>query len=428
MPTKKEATKLNLILKFLNSDKVDINKIKDMDDILKLSISSFNFLKEQDIGLITELFNIKNIGEFAILNEESPFRELLETKSMKVKVKKILEKDPDFENRIKKAITISLIIRRIKHSDDIEGKEAEQKVIVLGLDNAGKTAIISKFGKKLGIENLAKLRPTKGLDRREIKAKGIKLMMIDFGGQKGYRDKYLRKPEKYFFQIDLLIYVIDIQSPERYDSSIEYFEKIIDILVKLEEKPYILIFLHKFDPDIREDNEVLLNIELLKSLIKTIFKSKNLDYDIFLSSIYSMLSNEPQFARFLKDMLAEDAAFTEIDTSTSSIIESKLKSLELVLERTLNAVIQLSETMMNQYNELSARINALEQKKEKALPLHVPPHAPKPIYSSAPLPPPPPPSQKTIKKPLPPRGGMSVRAAIVSELKALFAKRKSLSE
>jgi len=45
----------------------------------------------------------------------------------------------------------------------------------------------------------------------------------DFGGQIDHREEYLKEPEKYFFGINLVIYVIDIQDTERYDESIEYF-------------------------------------------------------------------------------------------------------------------------------------------------------------------------------------------------------------
>ena len=110
-----------------------------------------------------------------------------------------------------------------------------------------------KFGGEIGIKDLAKLSPTKGVERQEIITSDLVLLIWDFGGQQEYRDKYLEEPNKYFLKIDLIIYVIDLQDPEKYNESINYFEKIIDILEKLEESPYILIFIHKFiSPDYLE--------------------------------------------------------------------------------------------------------------------------------------------------------------------------------
>jgi len=421
MTTTKEAKKIKLIAKFLDDKSFDPASVKKIDDVIKLPSSAFKFLEENDVKLIEELFSITKVGGFASLDQDNPFKKASKTKQTKEKIKKIKKDDPEFEERLKKAITISLITRRIKHKS-ISTEKKEQKIIVAGLNNAGKTAILTKFGGKLGIKDLAALRPTKGISRSEIKTADFELNLWDFGGQKGYRDKYLRTPEKYFMGINLIIFVIDIQDTIRYNEAIEYFDKIIEIVMRLEESPYILVFLHKFDPDIREDEEVLLNIELLKDLIKTIFKGKKLDYDIYLSSIYSMIANEPNFSRFIKNIMNETTGYLEPSSG-------KIEDLGEVVENTLNMVVQLSESMMRQFKEFDLRLQAIESPKRGRPPKSAPPHAPlpAPVYSSAPLPPPPPPSKAMKAIHTRPRGGMSVRSAIVSELKELFAQRRKLN-
>lgn len=313
---------------------------------------------------------------------------------------------------MKKAITISLIIQRKLH-ESISKKHKDQKIIVVGLNNAGKTAILSEFGGRLGIKDLALLKPTKGVERKEIKTSELNLHIWDFGGQKDHRDEYLQAPENYFIGIDLIIYVIDIQDPQRYEESIEYFKKIIEIVVNLEESPYVLIFIHKFDPDINENDEVLLNVELVKDLVKSVFKNKKLDYDIYLSSIFSMISNEPKFSKFIKEVMSNSTSLTDPTTL-------KLSELGVIIEKSINAVIQLSSTMM----ALEKRIVELETSKtEKPAKKGTEPPLPVPIYSKAPITIAPPPPPSALHAPPMAPEGLNLRTAVMTELKDIFVKK-----
>ncbi|MHA1148742.1 MAG: ADP-ribosylation factor-like protein [Promethearchaeota archaeon] len=417
--SKKFSDKLQTILKFLDTNEIDKSSLKKIKDVLNLPISTLKFLGRES-QLITELFKIENIGEIAGIDIENPFKKLLHSKATKTKVQQILKNNPNFEEKVKKAITISLIIHRMK-KEDIEIKKKEQKIIVLGLSNAGKTAILSKFGGKFGIKSLANLKPTRGLNRQKASTDEMNLAIWDFGGQHDYRDKYLRQPEKYFLGVNLVIFVIDIQSPELYDEAIEYFDSIISCITRLEENPYFLIFLHKYDPDLRSDSEVLLNVELLQDLVKSLFENKGLDYEMYLSSIYSMISREPKFARFLKDFM-KDEAF--IETSE----EDRLEQIGKIVENAMNMMIQMSESMMKQFSALETRIAALEVKKTSGAPSHGPAVVPTPLAVSPPPPPPPPVAKGPRIPPAAPQGGMSARAAIVRELQELFAQRRKFME
>ena len=404
------SEKLNLIKKFLNPDVVDPKDFKTISSIAKLPISSFKFLNMTDEALIKALLDISTISEISKLDREDPFIKIKKSKQKSAKLSKILKEDPEFEEKVKKAITISLIIQKILY-ETTSKKQKDQKIIVVGLNNAGKTAILSKFGGQLGIRDLALLKPTRGVNRQEIKTGDLNLHIWDFGGQKDHRDEYLQAPENYFFGIDLIIYVIDIQDPQRYEESIEYFRKIIEIVVGLEEAPYVLIYLHKYDPDISENDEVALNVELVKDLVKSVFKDKKLDYDIYLSSIYSMISNEPKFSKFIKEVMNKSTSLTDPTTL-------KISELGEIVEKAINAILQLSASMM----ALEKRINNLETseivkpaKKGTELPF------PAPEYSGIPLAPPPPPSALHAP-PMAPEG-RNLRTAVMTELKDIFVKK-----
>ena len=216
--------------------------------------------------------------------------------------------------------------------------------------------------------------------------------------------------------------VIDVQDVDKYDEAIEYFDSIIEVIDRLEVRPFFMVFLHKYDPDIRDDTEVQLNIELLQDLIKTLFQGKNLDYEVYLSSIFSLISKEPHFAKYLKDFM-KDEAFIESSGG------DKMDQLNDIVEKSMVLMVQLSESMMKQFSEMEERIIALESgKKVAAKPdLSHPPTAPTPISTNVPPPPPGPPS--SLKPPpSPQQGGGSARSAVFSELKGLFAKRRALNE
>ena len=407
---KEQIKKIKLISKFLDKAKViNFDKINTIDDIIKLPISTFNFLSDADVELIYDLLEISSIGQFASLDYLQPFKILYKDKKTKRKIEHILQTDLEIEEKVKKAVVIGKIIYQIKE-ESISFLTKEQKVIVVGLSNAGKTTILKKFGGQIGIKDLAKLSPTKGVERHEIITSDLVLIVWDFGGQQDYRKMYLQEPDKYFLKVDLIIYVIDLQDPEKFGESIKYFKEIIEIIEKLEENPYILIFIHKFDPDVKDNPELLLNIEVVKDLIKEVFKNKKkLDYDIYLSSIYSILAKEPKFSRYLKDTMVKTATLTD----------HKLEGMASILESSLNGIIRLSETVMTQFNEIDNRIRILEG--EESISNMALSSIPSPEYSS--IPPFASHSSNNIGKKVIPNRIKNVRVAVLDELKELLEKR-----
>lgn len=143
MISKKVSNKINLIIKFLNTDYVDFSALKSINDLLNLPIESLKNLTKSDVALIKNLFKVEKVGEFGVLNQEDPFEELKKENS--IKIDQILQADPYIEEKVKSAITISLIVRRFKY-ESVDSEKKESKIIVVGLNNAGKTAILTKFG------------------------------------------------------------------------------------------------------------------------------------------------------------------------------------------------------------------------------------------------------------------------------------------
>ncbi|MFW9879624.1 MAG: ADP-ribosylation factor-like protein [Candidatus Thorarchaeota archaeon] len=402
---------IKVISKFLDPKSVKIEKLEKIDDILKLSIQSYKFIDKEESTIIKNLFEISKIKEILKLNKDDPFENLTSleeseeslklTENLKEKIRELKNKYPTLENKLKKAVTISTLINSLTEEKEAIDIQA-QKVLVAGLDAAGKTSLLSKFGGRLGIADMIATHPTKGVVRMKFGTSNLSLFIWDLGGQEEYRERYLNNPEQYFIQLDLLIYVIDVQDPERFEESLEYLDNILESLVMLEESPFILLFLHKYDPELKKDPKILLNIELLKDNIKELLKSNNYDFEIeiYLTSIYSLISREPQFAKYIKNLMTTSYSLTDPTVK-------KVEGLGKTLEETLNAVIRLSESISTQINNLDTRLRAIESGAFQAAQSGQPLEIVNPSLNSH-------------------RVGENSRLTVLNELKDLFSKRKRL--
>ncbi|MFW9785682.1 MAG: ADP-ribosylation factor-like protein [Candidatus Heimdallarchaeota archaeon] len=138
------------------------------------------------------------------------------------------------------------------------------KILFTGLDDAGKTSIILSLQREFS--KIAILSPTRGAQRRIFDFLGKEISEWDLGGQLAYRIAYLKNPGKYFEGTEIAIYVIDIQNKKRIPEAISYFKDVIEQFNKLEIRPPIYIFLHKYDPALRrsaqnEIEAVIINIK-----------------------------------------------------------------------------------------------------------------------------------------------------------------------
>ncbi len=80
-------------------------------------------------------------------------------------------------------------------------KENDAKLLVLGLDNAGKTTLL----KLLSSENPSETSPTQGFNVKTIMRDSFKLNVWDIGGQTEIRKYWVN----YFENVDGLIFVVD---------------------------------------------------------------------------------------------------------------------------------------------------------------------------------------------------------------------------
>ena len=93
------------------------------------------------------------------------------------------------------------------------------KIIILGIQNAGKTTILYR----LSLGQLVQTTPTIGSNVEEISYNNVKLQAWDLGGQESTRSVW----DVYFVNTDAIIYVIDSHDTN-YDESKTQFYKLLE--------------------------------------------------------------------------------------------------------------------------------------------------------------------------------------------------------
>jgi len=175
----------------------------------------------------------------------------------------------------------------MKSSTKDQSAEQSIKIVLIGLDNSGKTSILNCLKGIKAISAFNNPMPTKGLDVQLFEALASKYAIWDLGGQKAYIEEYFNDFKKFVKGTNKIIYVIDIQDDQRYDLALEYLKKVIN---SIEDQKNIdfSVFLHKYDPDLvfnNELNDLVINDFITK--IKEIFPPKFI-YSINKTTIYAI--------------------------------------------------------------------------------------------------------------------------------------------
>ena len=126
------------------------------------------------------------------------------------------------------------------------------KIIILGIQNAGKTTILYR----LSIGQLVKTTPTIGSNVEEISYNNVKLQAWDLGGQESTRSIW----DVYFINTDAIIYVIDTHDETYDDSKTQFYKLLKNEALK---NAIILIYANKQDlPGAKSVGEIIQIYEL----------------------------------------------------------------------------------------------------------------------------------------------------------------------
>lgn len=106
------------------------------------------------------------------------------------------------------------ILKKMKKNDN------EARLLVLGLDNAGKTTIL----KKLSDEDIQNIQPTQGFNIKSLIHDGFKLNVWDIGGQQSIRSYW----SNYYEATDTLVYVVDSSDRKRLEECSDQLKELLE--------------------------------------------------------------------------------------------------------------------------------------------------------------------------------------------------------
>ena len=292
--------------------------INELEDILNLKPDTLIGIDKVSSDTLGD-YNIKNIGDLAKVS---------------------LENLPDV-----KEIPSSILIKWVKIGQIIvkvikEQLKSHKKLLMIGLDNGGKTSILAVLQDRFSI--IKSLLPTRGVKRERLDFFGYPIISWDLGGQVQYREKlYFNRPELFFTEADLLLYVIDTQDSDRFPESANYYRQVLKALKDLNEFPPILVVLSKSDKDFRSSVDWQNNVKIIKNKfnqVTTEFENFSVVYAD--TTIYQKETIMQMFSEALKKV-----------SDTSEIIENILEDFSHTIEAKSASLISMDGLIFGNYND-----------------------------------------------------------------------------
>ena len=186
------------------------------------------------------------------------------------------------------------------------------------MGGCGKTSLYSVAFAEKTPEETKRLSPTILYETRRHPFLGLQVGIFDFGGQEQYRKEYMEKPE-IFRGTDILICIVDLHDPDSFDQAKEYFEGLLDLHRKNNEKPRVLLFLHKYDTEDYPKELLDTNVKNSKEIFSDMFK--DYDFELKLTSIYQ----QDELAKIFRDILI--ASYKDLKKSVEKA-ESQLEEIK----------------------------------------------------------------------------------------------------
>ncbi len=176
------------------------------------------------------------------------------------------------------------------------------KLVIAGLDNAGKTSFLIALRQKYNFQEIVKnLKPTIKIDYNSFNfLNRWTINFWDMGGQAKYRKIYINNTV-YFMETNYLYYFIDIQDELKIEESIHYLHDLLNIYREMDYSNEIIIAFNKYDPKFKDNDEFADRVEMIKNLILT--QNKDIKFQFFETSYYDISSLSKAISYSLNKLL-----------------------------------------------------------------------------------------------------------------------------
>jgi small GTP-binding protein len=196
-------------------------------------------------------------------------------------------------------------------------REIGRKILIAGLDEAGKTSILNVLHENYNL--MDRIKPTVGYKIDSMKILGIPVVTYDLGGQVAFRNNYFSSESQIFVETDSLFFVIDAFEVSRYEEAFDYYKRIIETFKQLDLKPKIVLCIHKVDPNRNDPRTPELAAKLRERIASM---SAGFEVTSYVTSIYDRRTIVEAFSKTLQDLIIILKPFKRV-------LEAVLKFLKL---------------------------------------------------------------------------------------------------
>jgi len=129
----------------------------------------------------------------------------------------------------------------------------EKKVVLCGLDSAGKTTMVSFLQNGTFMEHT----PTMGKEMTTMEVQGIRINLMDMGGQSDFRDLWIGEAST----AECVIFMVDAYARERFNEAKDELWKLANVFKK---KP-LIVLANKFDKQpVAQISDIIAALDLKK--------------------------------------------------------------------------------------------------------------------------------------------------------------------
>ena len=187
----------------------------------------------------------------------------------------------------------------------------EFKLVIAGLDNAGKSSALIALRQKYNFyERIKNLKPTIKIDYSSFKfLETYRINIWDMGGQKKFRKIYVNNPI-YFSETDYLYFLIDIQDELKFDEVMQYLYDLLNIYRGMDYTNDVVVCFNKHDPRFKNDTDFQDRGIMLENLIAS--QNQDMKFKFFHTSYYDISSISKAISYSLNKLLSLEQSSKEL--------------------------------------------------------------------------------------------------------------------
>lgn len=205
-------------------------------------------------------------------------------------------------------------------------RNVKRKVLLMGKSGSGKTSMRSIIFANYLARDTMRLGPTLGVENSQVRFLGnLVLNLWDCGGQDAFMENYFESQRDQIFRnVEVLIYVFDIESHER-KKDLENFQSCLEAIEQNSKNAHIFCLVHKMDLIHKDEDRLKIFQDrkdelsaLAKPLEITCFGTSIWDetlYKAWSSIVYALVPNvdklEGQLNKFCRLSQADEVVLFE---------------------------------------------------------------------------------------------------------------------